>query len=448
MSWFNLFGSTTTTVATLQRRLRDAERRLLDVYAPRFAATGDNNNSTTTTWQAVDTPIASSVVPLGAVERHFRLIMGNHDNKTADYTMHSIRVTSDTDNNKQSSSTSAQAPLVLLHGYMNGGAYFYRNLNTLSRYFSTVHAVDLLGWGLSSRPRWPRHAKMSPRAAEDVFVESLEAWRAAHPNLDRMVLTGHSMGGYLAVAYAERYPHRVERLILLSPAGVPAETAQRRAQQEQMMQSASWRFRMLIYTWRTLFACNMTPGHVLRALPTQRAQRMVHGYLQARIPALADADERQAVADYLHLNSILPGSGEYWVTACLRANLMAKQPLLPRIAQLGGVKSITFLYGAHDWMDPSGGLAVQEACTNNNNKEACAVTVQVVDNAGHLLLLENPEPVNAGIIAAAGGHAFVRQYLSPLAAQSIRTLERQPMVQGEEEDDETMASLATQSASS
>lgn len=39
--------------------------------------------------------------------------------------------------------------------------------------------------------------------------------------LAKMQLVGHSLGAYLATCYTLRYPERVSRLVLLSPAGVP-----------------------------------------------------------------------------------------------------------------------------------------------------------------------------------------------------------------------------------
>ncbi len=39
--------------------------------------------------------------------------------------------------------------------------------------------------------------------------------------LEKMTLIGHSLGVYLTVAYALRHPARVNKLVLLSPAGVP-----------------------------------------------------------------------------------------------------------------------------------------------------------------------------------------------------------------------------------
>ena len=45
-----------------------------------------------------------------------------------------------------------------------------------------------------------------------------------------MTLFGHSLGGYFATCYALKYPERVEKLILVSPAGIPEN-----AEQQQKM---------------------------------------------------------------------------------------------------------------------------------------------------------------------------------------------------------------------
>lgn len=36
-----------------------------------------------------------------------------------------------------------------------------------------------------------------------------------------MVLCGHSLGGYLSVCYAEKYPQRIDKLVLASPVREP-----------------------------------------------------------------------------------------------------------------------------------------------------------------------------------------------------------------------------------
>ena len=81
--------------------------------------------------------------------------------------------------------------------------------------------------GLSSRPSpqllsSPASASMPSRVAraEHFFISSLEEWRKS-VGVEKMILVGHSLGGYLASAYTVRYPERVSGLILVSPAGVP-----------------------------------------------------------------------------------------------------------------------------------------------------------------------------------------------------------------------------------
>ena len=126
--------------------------------------------------------------------------------------------------------TSGTSTTVILHGYGAGLGFFSPNLDTLSTWVSKrgqpVYLLDWLGMGRSSRPTFKvtaKHANTHQRVtqAEDFFLDALEEWRGKM-NIDKMNLVGHSLGAYLVTAYALKYPQHVERLVLLSPAGVNA----------------------------------------------------------------------------------------------------------------------------------------------------------------------------------------------------------------------------------
>jgi pimeloyl-ACP methyl ester carboxylesterase len=59
------------------------------------------------------------------------------------------------------------------------------------------------GFGRSSRPAF----SFDPAEAESQHVEAIEAWRK-RLDLDKFILLGHSMGGFLSSAYALKYPER------------------------------------------------------------------------------------------------------------------------------------------------------------------------------------------------------------------------------------------------
>uniref|UniRef100_A0A8C0CA26 1-acylglycerol-3-phosphate O-acyltransferase ABHD5 n=1 Tax=Balaenoptera musculus TaxID=9771 RepID=A0A8C0CA26_BALMU len=117
---------------------------------------------------------------------------------------------------KLSHNISNKTPLVLLHGFGGGLGLWALNFGDLCTN-RPVYAFDLLGFGRSSRPRFDNDAE----EVENQFVESIGEWRCAL-GLDKMILLGHNLGGFLAAAYSLKYPSsRVSHLILVEPWGFP-----------------------------------------------------------------------------------------------------------------------------------------------------------------------------------------------------------------------------------
>jgi cardiolipin-specific phospholipase len=116
--------------------------------------------------------------------------------------------------------------LVMLHGYGAGLGFFYKNFEGLSRVKGwKLYALDMLGMGRSSRPPFKVHAKDQAgkiSEAENWFIDALEEWRVLK-KIDKFTLLGHSMGGYMAVAYSLKYPGHLNKLILASPVGIPED---------------------------------------------------------------------------------------------------------------------------------------------------------------------------------------------------------------------------------
>lgn len=437
------FVSTAAQVALRMEAMRKAEAGLV-ALARRF---GDHDPSSYT-MEVFDTSIPASVLPFkkragdggNSGSRSWSGMLpfglggsGGIDNRDEEeqLTMHAIRVKAsvrEPRDHRNNRNGNGNYPLVIVHGYMNGALYFYRNLASFAGYFGTVFSVDLLGWGLSSRPSIDRLADDSVETAEAFFVESLEAWRSRN-RIDKMVLAGHSMGGYLSVAYCEKYPERVDQLLLLSPAGIPEETqADRDRRNDRFLNSVPRRF--LYGLFGSLWEGGYTPGSILRSIPESRGKALAGGYVDRRLPVIRDADEKAILSEYMYLGSVLPGSGEYFLSLILDPGAIAKRPCLRRIPSLR-VRKVSFLYGEVDWMDVRGGIGVRTLCreahrdNNDNNNKAPDVEVYRVPNAGHLLMLENPVVFNAAVVAAAASSSSTS---SDRRSSASASTERNPLV--------------------
>src|SRR5262247_2399498 len=102
--------------------------------------------------------------------------------------------------------------IVLLHGFGASSDSWNRFASRLTKRFRVI-APDLPGWGESQR-------KDEESYGYPQQVERLYQFLGALGLGGRVHLAGHSMGGFIASAFAARYPERVITLGLLAPHGI------------------------------------------------------------------------------------------------------------------------------------------------------------------------------------------------------------------------------------
>jgi pimeloyl-ACP methyl ester carboxylesterase len=105
---------------------------------------------------------------------------------------------------------SADAPAILhLHGFAISGAYMTPTAELLTDDFRT-YVPDLPGFGRSLPPSHPLTIPELADSAADV-LDTL--------GVDRATVLGNSLGCAILASFAQRHPDRIERAIMVSPAG-------------------------------------------------------------------------------------------------------------------------------------------------------------------------------------------------------------------------------------
>lgn len=105
----------------------------------------------------------------------------------------------------------AGAPIVLLHGYCGSADYWQAAANQLSERYRVI-LPDLRGHGQSDAPS---EAYTMDQMADDIVQ------LAAKLELGAFTLLGHSLGGYVALSVAERYPEKLAGFGLIHSTAYP-----------------------------------------------------------------------------------------------------------------------------------------------------------------------------------------------------------------------------------
>ncbi|XP_045901409.1 1-acylglycerol-3-phosphate O-acyltransferase ABHD5 isoform X1 [Micropterus dolomieu] len=268
-----------------------------------------------------------------------------------------------------------KTPMVLLHGFGGGVGIWAQNLDALSQR-RPVFALDLLGFGQSSRPLFSTDAE----EAEDQFVESLEQWRAK-VGLESMILLGHNLGGYLAVSYSIKYPDRVKHIMLVEPWGFPERPDSAEADQP-------------IPVWIKALGAMFSPFNPLAGL------RLVGPLGPTLVQTLRPDFKRKfcsmfsdnTVSEYIyHLNVQTP-SGETAFKSMTVPYGWAKRPMLQRMDQLQPEIPITIIYGSRSSIDSNSGSTIKEMRPQSH------VEIITIRGAGHYVYADQPEDFNHRVL--------------------------------------------------
>ncbi|XP_057291307.1 1-acylglycerol-3-phosphate O-acyltransferase ABHD5-like [Hydractinia symbiolongicarpus] len=287
---------------------------------------------------------------------------------------------------------SDRIPLVLLHGFAGGLGFWTLNLDSLSQK-QNVYAIDILGFGRSSRPKF----SADPSEAEAVFTKSLEEWRI-EIGLEDFILVGHSFGGYLAAAYTLSHPKRVKHLILVDPWGFPEvpEPGDEPIQIPgfvKLLVNAITSFNLLAVIRA---AGPLGPGLVKRARSDLKLKfERIYGEGDARI------------MDYIYHCNAQDPSGEtaFMNMADINPFPYAKNPMITRLKDIQ--TSISLFYGEKSWME-----LISDFNSLVNVHED--ITVEELKGASHHVYADNSDEFNEAVNKICDIKEFERHYhISP-----------------------------------
>jgi len=271
-----------------------------------------------------------------------------------------------------------KTPIVLVHGFMMGGAGFFKLLPLLAKH-RQVYAVDIIGMGGSGRPPFDAR-KATAEEAEELLVEPFEQWAEAQ-GLSKFVLLGHSYGGFVSSVWASRQPESVACLGLLSPLlGFDEEKIDARMTPKE---DDSWQRHAFRFLVETAWEHHITPQSLVRKLP------FFKGYFEkvsirrfGKTGWVQDMTEEEGrlFTEYLTKTLDTPASAERTATVCFGPMLRAKEvgglTIKQRVAKLQ--LPVFAIYGDHDWMDKA------------KQEELPKVEFVELEKSGHHLYFDNP----------------------------------------------------------
>ncbi|GMG19933.1 unnamed protein product [Ambrosiozyma monospora] len=267
--------------------------------------------------------------------------------------------------------------LIFIHGYGAGLGFFVKNLEKIAEMNKDwhIHAIDLLGYGCSSRPSFPHRIPYDNNArVEKIFTDTLSEWFTQR-GLDKTknLVAAHSMGAYLTAVLNFTRPDLFQKIMMISPGGI---------YESRKMTVPAW--------FAQLWNWNWSPFSVVRN-SGPFGSMLVSGWTSRRWSKSLDIlnlQNQKKMHMYTYAIFSAKGSGEFMLNYLLAPGGVPRKPLVERIQNLNC--DSTWIYGDRDWMDKTGGKLSCDIL----KKKGLGADFRVVPNAGHHVYLDGFDTFN------------------------------------------------------
>jgi pimeloyl-ACP methyl ester carboxylesterase len=235
--------------------------------------------------------------------------------------------------------------IVLLHGFGEDHHIFDKQIQVLSAKYN-VFAPDLPGSGINTNHQWEKGSATIEWMA--IWVNQVLSRRG----IKSCILLGHSMGGYIALAFAEKFPEMLDGFGLIHS---------------------------------TAFEDSAAKKEIRRKAISFINEKGTYPFLKAAIPGLFGSDFKNKNEEVI--NRLIERSRDFTIeslTFYYRA--MMERP--DRSIQLKKAKvPVLILAGAHDIAAPLVDLAIQAAMPS-------VCHFYILQNTGHMGMLEESENIS------------------------------------------------------
>lgn len=259
------------------------------------------------------------------------------------------------------------------------------------------------------------------KEVEDIYVESLEQWRIAN-GIDQFDIVSHSLGAYMSIAYAIKYPKRVNKLVLTSPGGMerspfsvtnpkyddlisklrnsepmPTELVSKISNLPNSYEFMG-RYFKTNETFKKCWDWNTSLFSIIRWLGPF-GPKAIYDFFEPKLirtNAIQSPEEMDAFIKYMYSTYIRESFSETSINRIFESTIVAKVPILDKLEKLNEdqLRDTLWLFGQYDFMYPKTGEMAMDILKGQGKNSK----FEIIPSAGHNVAMDNDKDFNDQVI--------------------------------------------------